>query len=447
MTDTVTVCIPAYRSEAFIGSTLRSVLAQTYPDFVVEVAIEPPASETFIACQPFLRDDRFRVSINPTVLGWAGNIRNLLQQVSTPYFLILSHDDLIAPDYIATLLDALIQRPQASVAYSDIDCFGRDSYRLRLRLKEEPMFDRLMSFFFGGAEAGPMKGVTRSTVRQHRDFPTDAYDGFAVECEWVLHLLLSGPAVCVPRPLYLKRTFHDRIAASERRLFGRPRERLLEALEDHRMRMLKLIRQADLPKTERDAIELAAEAAMLRRHMTFCMGAFSPAQLARAEQIVRTARTRTDSYGKGILGIALLAKSHNALIQGDARTGMDLAVAAVDADPDNWETPAHLAKLQLGSNRSTEALAMARRAWAIAPRAPGLRELIDDCELNIEIHELLRSGQTAILARRFDAASYLRNNPDVAAAAVDPFQHFYEFGFREGRRFPRLPNEQQGEPA
>ena len=164
MPDTVTVCIPAYRSEAFIASTLRSVLDQTYPDFLVEVAIEPPATETFVACEPFLRDDRFRVSINATVLGWTGNIRNLLQQVATPYFLILSHDDLIAPDSIATLLDELTRRPQASVAYSDIDCFGRDSYRLQLRLKEEPVFDRLMSFFLGGAEAGPMKGVTRSTV-------------------------------------------------------------------------------------------------------------------------------------------------------------------------------------------------------------------------------------------------------------------------------------------
>lgn len=440
MSNTVTVCIPAYRSEAFIGSTLRSVLAQTYPDFVVEVAIEPPAAETFVACEPFLRDDRFRASINPTVLGWAGNIKNLLQRVSTPYFLILSHDDLIAPDYIATLLDELIRRPQASVAYSDIDCFGRYSYPLRLRLKEEPIFDRLMSFFLGGAEAGPMKGVTRSTVCQHHDFPTDKYDGFAVECEWVLHLLLSGPAVCVPRPLYLKRTFSDRIPASERRLFGRTREGLLEALEDHRFRMLKLVRQADLSKTMGDTIELAVEAAMLRRHMTFNMRTFSPVQLARSEKIMRTARTSSDSYGKEILAIALLARSHNALIDGDAWTGLDLAMSAVEADPHNWEALDLLARLLLGSNRSTEALAMARRAWAIAPRAPGLRELIDDCEMNIEVHELLRSGQTAILAKRFDAASYLRDNPDVAAAAVDPWQHFCEFGLREGRRFHRLPS-------
>ncbi len=33
----------------------------------------------------------------------------------------------------------------------------------------------------------------------------------------------------------------------------------------------------------------------------------------------------------------------------------------------------------------------------------------------------------------FDAEYYGRNNPDVAAAGVDPFLHFYDFGYREGR--------------
>jgi hypothetical protein len=33
----------------------------------------------------------------------------------------------------------------------------------------------------------------------------------------------------------------------------------------------------------------------------------------------------------------------------------------------------------------------------------------------------------------FNAAYYLANNPDVAAAGIDPFQHYVTFGWREGR--------------
>jgi len=441
----VTVCIPAYRSEAFIHNTLRSVLTQTYSDFVVEIAVEPPADEILSACGPLLRDDRVRIIVNPQVLGWAENIKSLLRRVATPYFLILFHDDLLLNDYIATLLVELIRRPQASVAYGDMVCFGFGgaSYRLGLRLTEEPIFDRLMSFFLGGTEAIPVRGVTRSSVRDHCDFPTDRYDGFAAECEWVLHLLMSGAALHVPRPLYLKRIFGpNAITASTKRLLGYSREHLFEALEHHRARMLALIRKTDLPKTMRDTVELAAEAAMLRRHMTFNMGAFLPVQLARSEQIMTNAGAMLGSYGKGIQAMTLLAMSRHALIEGDTKAALDLAIAAVDADPNQWEGLAHLSRLQLDTNRSIEAFDTALRAWTVAPDAAGLRELIADCESTIEQRkflEMMRSGQAAIMPERFDAAGYLIDHPDVAAAGADPWQHYREFGWREGRKFRLLP--------
>ena len=37
------------------------------------------------------------------------------------------------------------------------------------------------------------------------------------------------------------------------------------------------------------------------------------------------------------------------------------------------------------------------------------------------------------LARHFDAGFYRAQNPDVAAAGVDPLRHFLEIGWREGR--------------
>ena len=435
MGPNLTVCIPAYRSEAFIHNTLRSLLTQTYSDFIVEIAVEPPAEETLSVCAPFLRDDRVSIIVNPQVLGWAENIKSLLRRVATPYFMIFPNDDVLQSDYIATLLSELIRRPRASVAYSDIVCFGQASCRLRLGLTEEPIFDRLMSFFLGGMEGDPFRGVTRTSVSGHVDFPTDRYAGFAVECEWVLHLLISGAAVHVPRPLYLKRTFGpDRISASAQRLLGRSREQLFEALEDHRARMLALIRQADLPKTMRDTVELAAEAAMLRRHMTFNIGSFLPVQLERSEQIMTTAGAMPGKYGKGIQAMSLLAMSQHALIENDREAALDLAMAAVDADPHQWEGLAHLSRLQLDTNRCIEAFDTAQRAWTVAPHALGLRKLIADCEFNIErtFMEIIPSGQE--LAERFDAAGYLIDHPDVAAAGVDPWQHYREFGWREGRK-------------
>ena len=33
----------------------------------------------------------------------------------------------------------------------------------------------------------------------------------------------------------------------------------------------------------------------------------------------------------------------------------------------------------------------------------------------------------------FDGEFYLASNPDIAAAGVDPFDHFFRYGFQEGR--------------
>ena len=41
----ITVCIPAYRASAFIGDTLASVLAQSFQDFRVEIAIDSTADD------------------------------------------------------------------------------------------------------------------------------------------------------------------------------------------------------------------------------------------------------------------------------------------------------------------------------------------------------------------------------------------------------------------
>jgi len=47
----------------------------------------------------------------------------------------------------------------------------------------------------------------------------------------------------------------------------------------------------------------------------------------------------------------------------------------------------------------------------------------------------LPAPKTPMLTRaQFDPVAYLAVNPDVAAAGVDPYRHYKEFGYFEGRR-------------
>ena len=54
----------------------------------------------------------------------------------------------------------------------------------------------------------------------------------------------------------------------------------------------------------------------------------------------------------------------------------------------------------------------------------------------------LAIGPAPTPGAEFDAAYYLRNNPDVAAAGIDPLQHFNRYGWKEGRNPDALFNVQ-----
>jgi hypothetical protein len=342
---------------------------------------------------------------------------------------------------VETLNYELANNPDASIAYTDMHCFGQASFYWGLNLLEGSLFDRLVSFFLGGMEAVPVRGLARSSILQDFSFPTDQYDGFAAECEWTMNLLIKGPAVHVRRPLFLKRIFGPKegpreVPASLRRLLGRTREQLFMGLEHHREQMFGFIRWTNLPDEEKAIVELAAEAAILRRHMTFNMGELFPLQLARSERITAS-ESVLGSYYKPIQAMNLLVLSQNALIKGDRKQAMSLALEAACYGPDQWEGLAHLSRLQLDENLSTQALENALCAWAAAPDANGLLQLIGDCETNTEERkflEMMRNGQSSLLVRRFDAESYLVDHPDVASAGMDPWQHYVNFGFREGRK-------------
>ena len=259
--STITVCVPAYRSAAFIGDTVRSVLAQTHGDFQLVVAIDPAgdgaADGTFGALEPFRGDPRVRIRVNPVRLGWAGNIASLLEAVRTEYYVILPHDDLWVPLYLEVLLRTVSEDRGAAVSYADLLYFRGDSMgeRFGVSLPAGEGRDRhLLRFFLQGAHAMPWRGVTRSSVRAITGgFPTDRYLGFAVECEYALGLLEAGAARHVPLALYRKRMFGDeRVSASRERIVAVPLAQRWQAWRRHRAamharmeRMLSFLRVED----------------------------------------------------------------------------------------------------------------------------------------------------------------------------------------------------------
>jgi glycine/D-amino acid oxidase-like deaminating enzyme len=306
--------VPAYRSGPNIRQTLRSLQRQTHREFLVRIAVEPPAQETLDSIAPFLADSRFQVSLNPTRLGWDGNIRSLLSRVDTPAFLVLPHDDMLHSRAIEVLLRELEKTDEAAVAYGDMQVFGVCTpFRKLVDLpRNATREEQILAFFLAGAEAVPWRGVARSTVISHAGgFPVDGFKGFAVECEWALRLLLAGSAIRVPRRLYFKRIQapNPHSASHERTVSQTPAQRAV-AWERHRAQMLALAGQG-VPRlsTCRPLVELAAELAMLQRRLNLANLPLTAELSARAQRLAAQA----DSMGPQAPSAVHLATSFRRL--------------------------------------------------------------------------------------------------------------------------------------
>ena len=66
-------------------------------------------------------DSRFRILSNSDNLGWIGNVNRLLDLVNTEFFVIMPHDDILAPRYLESLIEALKANPNAIVSFSDME--------------------------------------------------------------------------------------------------------------------------------------------------------------------------------------------------------------------------------------------------------------------------------------------------------------------------------------
>lgn len=204
--DGVSICIPAWQSQAFIGRTLDFALGQTHPGIRVLVSIDHCEDETVAICLERARHDRrLVVFAQAERLGWAGNVNFLLGQVATPYFLLYFHDDVIAPQYTARLLSALRARPDAASAYCPMDHFGAARPVSVGLAYEGTAAHRLATFLLAPDRGSPLRALTRSELLgRGLRMPTGAVDGLWANEPYLMRLVAAGPALHVPETLYFR---------------------------------------------------------------------------------------------------------------------------------------------------------------------------------------------------------------------------------------------------
>ncbi|QRP45444.1 glycosyltransferase family A protein [Amycolatopsis sp. FDAARGOS 1241] len=208
----LTIGLPVYNGEEFLGEALDALLGQTYEDFELIISDNASADATEEICRQYAgKDARIRYVRQARNIGATPNHNVLLDLARGELFKWASHDDLYGRELIAKCVEALDERPDVIVAHSHqaiIDGDGAVTVPLEYVHKTDSPRPsvRFKSLLFepGGDD---FYGVMRTDVLR-RVTPMDSYHH--ADRTYVAELALHGPFYQVPELLYFRRDHPDR---------------------------------------------------------------------------------------------------------------------------------------------------------------------------------------------------------------------------------------------
>ena len=122
----VSILIPVYNREKYIGECIQAALAQTYSNIEVIVVDNASTDRTWDICLDFAdKDGRVRVFQNEKNIGPVRNWKRCIEEASGDYGKILWSDDLIAPDFVEKTLP-LIQDSHVGFVYTGVEIFNKE---------------------------------------------------------------------------------------------------------------------------------------------------------------------------------------------------------------------------------------------------------------------------------------------------------------------------------
>jgi len=122
----LTMGMPVYNEEKYIGKAIESLLAQTYKNFILIISDNASTDRTQQICEGYAhKDKRITYIRHKENKGALFNFRYVLEQTTTPYFMWCAGHDKWHPLFVEKLLPAL-GKDNIILSYSNVRLIGLD---------------------------------------------------------------------------------------------------------------------------------------------------------------------------------------------------------------------------------------------------------------------------------------------------------------------------------
>jgi len=126
---TISVVIPVFNGEKTIKETINSVLKQTFSQFEL-IVINANSTDATLEIISRIKDDRIKIFSYPKANVAVNRNRGFYHSVGE-FISFLDADDLWTPDKLEAQYKALVENPNAAVAYSWTNCIDETGKFLR----------------------------------------------------------------------------------------------------------------------------------------------------------------------------------------------------------------------------------------------------------------------------------------------------------------------------
>ncbi len=216
----LTVIMPVYNMEKYLGRALDCLAKQSDPNFKLLIVNDGSTDKTREIADSY-RDKfkYFRIINKPN--GGLSDARNVgMANVDTPYFTFHDGDDWVDPDYTAFFVKAFHEHPEAAMVscsfyldYEDKkDSIPATRKRINQMLSKGQAYRMIVNFwgslFFNKAFVSPIKGYTWnkgykiSVIRKHHLQFVKKLAFMEDQIFNVKYLSLTDGYYCSSRPLY-----------------------------------------------------------------------------------------------------------------------------------------------------------------------------------------------------------------------------------------------------
>lgn len=164
---TVSIGLPTYARGPQLDVAVTSALGQTHPAVTVLISDNASPDDTPERCAAWAeRDPRVRAVRHPENVGPTANFNSLFAALDGDYALLLSDDDRLEPEYVATCVARLAADP-GLVAVAGTARYVRDGQGIHegpaTQLPQATARERVFAYF-GSADDGPFYAVVRRSA-------------------------------------------------------------------------------------------------------------------------------------------------------------------------------------------------------------------------------------------------------------------------------------------